>query len=219
MNKKSDAFDTLVENTKGTKDKLFLRAVQLFSDKGYDKVGIRELCAAVGIKEASFYNHYEGKEALLDEIFSYWEGVNAKTILDEDELVKVSLQGGPTAMLEWMMKSFARNTDSPVVHAILSIVRMEGFTDPRARSIALKSLYYYRRDFTLKALRALREAGRIADVDLDDWTASYYYGLIGILDEYVLRELAEEDIGPMIARVERHMGLFARMLEPGKGRS
>jgi AcrR family transcriptional regulator len=216
MNKKAKAFDTMTSSAKGTKEKIFLRAVQLFSDKGYSSVGIRQLCALVGIKEASFYNHFKSKEALLEAILDRWREVNERTIVDEGELIAVSLKGGPKAMIGFIMDAFAKVTNNPLVHAILAIVRMEGFTNARARAIAVKNMYYYRKGFTLAALRAMHEAGMIADLDLEYWTASYYYGLIGILDEYVLRELSEEDIRPMMARIKRHMNLFARMLESGK---
>ena len=40
-------------------------ATALFYEKGYHGTSIREVAAAVGIKPASLYNHYPGKEDLL----------------------------------------------------------------------------------------------------------------------------------------------------------
>ena len=214
MSSKSEIFDSIAAEAGGTKEKLFFRAVQLFSDRGYSRVGIRELCAAAGIKESSFYNHYAGKEALLNAIFEYWREVNERTVMDEVEMLRIARKGDPRELLGWMMERFSTHTNSPVVFAILAILRTEAFVNPRAREIALKSMYYYRKDFTIKALTAMRETGNISDIDLEDWTAEYYYGLIGILDEYVLRELGDEDISHMRRRVERHMEFYAALLDP-----
>lgn len=43
-------------------------AVDLFSQKGYDAVSIREIARKVGINESSIYNHYSGKEDIMDSI-------------------------------------------------------------------------------------------------------------------------------------------------------
>ena len=43
-------------------------AVVAFAERGYHGVSVRDLTGAVGIKAASFYAHFESKEALLHEI-------------------------------------------------------------------------------------------------------------------------------------------------------
>ena len=43
-------------------------AVDLFSQKGYDAVSVREIARKVGINESSIYNHYSSKEDIMDSI-------------------------------------------------------------------------------------------------------------------------------------------------------
>lgn len=52
-----------------TKEKIINEALRLFSNKGYDGVSMREIAAAVGIKGASIYNHFKGKEDIFQGIF------------------------------------------------------------------------------------------------------------------------------------------------------
>lgn len=52
----------------GNKEKILRAAIDLFSQRGYSGVSVREIAAVVGIKAASIYNHYSGKEGILDEI-------------------------------------------------------------------------------------------------------------------------------------------------------
>ena len=54
------------------KEKIFNVSVDLFSERGYDGVSIRQIAREVGIKESSIYNHYPSKEAILDSILNYY---------------------------------------------------------------------------------------------------------------------------------------------------
>ena len=54
-----------------TKDRIFSSAVRLFAEKGYHGTSIRDLASEAGIKESSVYNHYKGKEAILDAVLDY----------------------------------------------------------------------------------------------------------------------------------------------------
>lgn len=52
-----------------TKERIIFESLNLFSQKGYDGVSIRDIAAAVGVKGASIYNHFAGKEEILNAIF------------------------------------------------------------------------------------------------------------------------------------------------------
>ena len=52
-----------------TKHKILLEALRLFSQKGYDAVGVKQIAAAVGIKAPSLYKHYRSKQDIFDAIF------------------------------------------------------------------------------------------------------------------------------------------------------
>lgn len=52
-----------------TKEKIITESLKLFSSNGYDGVSMREIATAVGIKGASIYNHFKGKEDIFHAIF------------------------------------------------------------------------------------------------------------------------------------------------------
>ncbi len=51
-----------------TKEKITYQALALFSVQGYEAVTIRQIAAAVGIKESSIYNHFSSKKEILETI-------------------------------------------------------------------------------------------------------------------------------------------------------
>lgn len=55
-----------------TKEKIFNVSLDLFSQKGYDSVSLREIAEEVGIKKSSIYSHYPSKESILMDIFDYF---------------------------------------------------------------------------------------------------------------------------------------------------
>lgn len=56
---------------KPTKEKIFEAAINLFAEKGFDATSMREIAEAVGIKKASLYSHYKGKDEILEKIVEY----------------------------------------------------------------------------------------------------------------------------------------------------
>jgi AcrR family transcriptional regulator len=56
---------------KSTKKRIFEVSLDLFAQKGFDAVSMREIAEAVGIKKASLYSHFSSKDELLEQIFEY----------------------------------------------------------------------------------------------------------------------------------------------------
>ena len=51
-----------------TKAKILEKALELFSENGYDAVSVDQIAKAVGIKAPSLYNHFPVKRAIFDAI-------------------------------------------------------------------------------------------------------------------------------------------------------
>lgn len=71
-----------------TKEKIFDVSLDLFSRKGYDSVSLREIAEEVGIKKSSIYSHYPSKEAILMDIFEYFQDLfEYDELLNSEELL------------------------------------------------------------------------------------------------------------------------------------
>ena len=53
---------------RNTKQAILDKALELFSTSGYDGATVEDIAAAVGIKAASLYKHYKGKQHIFDSI-------------------------------------------------------------------------------------------------------------------------------------------------------
>lgn len=55
---------------KDTRARIVAEAFALFAKRGYHAVSVRDIAAAVGIKDASLYNHFPGKQAIFDAVIA-----------------------------------------------------------------------------------------------------------------------------------------------------
>ena len=51
-----------------TRERIVDEAFTLFAERGYHAVSVRDIAAAVGVKDASLYNHFLSKQAIFDAI-------------------------------------------------------------------------------------------------------------------------------------------------------
>ena len=64
-----------------TKQKILNVSLDLFSQKGFSAVSIRDICAQVMIKESTVYYHFKNKQAIFDELLYRFEQVVTNMII------------------------------------------------------------------------------------------------------------------------------------------
>lgn len=63
-----------------TKDSILHTALRLFSERGYEGVSMRDLASEVGIKAASIYNHFSGKEEIFNSLLAEMQNRYEQTV-------------------------------------------------------------------------------------------------------------------------------------------
>jgi AcrR family transcriptional regulator len=57
-----------------TKERIFDVAIDLFAQKGFDAVSLREIAEAAGIRKATLYYYFTTKDEILEQIFEFFLG-------------------------------------------------------------------------------------------------------------------------------------------------
>lgn len=52
-----------------TKNKIFVTAIQLINEYGYDNISVEQICKEVGISIGGFYHHFKNKDGIIVESF------------------------------------------------------------------------------------------------------------------------------------------------------
>lgn len=120
-----------------TKDRILDSALTLFSERGYDGVGVDLIAENAGIKGPSLYKHFKGKEEILDALIekaeSYYEA-NFGSVTNPGEV--------PSSMEELITLSLKRirfTLRDPMIKKVRRLLTMEQF---RSKRIALLATEY-----------------------------------------------------------------------------
>ncbi len=123
-----------IENTseKTTKEKIFDVSLDLFSQKGFDAVSVREIAREVGIRESSIYNHYKGKESILEAIIDYFMAELYQSGPNE-EADDALMDQGPEVYFEVGARMYIERINTPTMEKIWRLVSIEMYHNEKIR--------------------------------------------------------------------------------------
>ena len=154
-----------------TKEKITETALDLFSQRGYDGVSVRDIARAVGIRESSIYNHFQSKRAVFDAIVDlcvqqserYFREGGLPYDAGDDASVYAGI--GMEDLQELIERTFRFFFDDPWNARFRRLLLLSQYADPRCRDI-------YRRLYRDKCVRvqayifaALMDAGELRRED------------------------------------------------------
>lgn len=154
--------DTLM--LRGTKWELFRAAVDLFAARGYEGVGVRDIAAAVGIRSASLYNHFEDKEAILRRIFDFFEENYLMVVPEMDGVMGLVGELAPAELLERALPQFAEDETFQIVRKIWLVAVLEAERNPRAEKIVRAVCGGGERRFEM-VLKELAQRGLVGEMN------------------------------------------------------
>lgn len=191
-----------------TKQRILDAAIELFSQKGYKGVSIRELARSVGIKESSIYNHYDSKDEILTATLDLFTSKMEGTVLTEEEIEERIYDLPPEEFWRAGTSKFMETTEDPRIEKISLIVFQEMFRDGRARDIALRELFSRQQGLVELIFEKMKERGMIGQLDTEALANTYSYSMLALRFEYNLLKFWGKDTGP----VERKMSTLIRFI-------
>jgi len=118
---------------KSTRARILDVSIDLFAQKGFDAVSMQEIASAVGIKKASLYYHFSGKDQILEEILKYpmdlLSIVGPQDAFTEERMAAMGLE----AFMDMSTDVVLRWLESPYVEKILRIIFVELYHSPRIK--------------------------------------------------------------------------------------
>ena len=195
-----------------TKQKILLESLRLFSQRGYDAVGVEQIAAAVGIKAPSLYKHYRSKQDIFDAIFEE----TARRYEAFTDTISVHVQNS-----EQDVKMFEEITADDLVAKVRSLIdyslhdeyvsmfrRM--MTIEQFRSPELSELYSQRyvnqiHDYHSRLFTKMIAAGVLAEEDPGILAMMYDAPILVLLGECDRHPEKEEEC---MKKLEAHVRLF-----------
>lgn len=127
---------------RNTKQLILIKALELFSERGYDGVSTRDIAGAVGIRESALYKHYSGKQDIFDSILEdmrrRYEAAVSSFHLPQGQTEALAEQYGKhdlPAIQKWMQSIFLFLLNDPYAAQFRRMLTIEQYKNPRAKEM------------------------------------------------------------------------------------
>ncbi|MDR0434782.1 MAG: TetR/AcrR family transcriptional regulator [Gracilibacteraceae bacterium] len=163
-----------------TKARIVDNAVQMFSAKNYERVTMRDIAAAVGIKAASLYSHFKSKDDILTGVYELFEETAAGIRPSPAALIAMAETAPPKQAVGSAFFYF-RPTDHEKMLRILNIAYMMSGSDRRSREFFQRHVFDAPRLYAGNILRKLVSLGRIEPLDIENFLVLQTYFCFGAI--------------------------------------
>lgn len=186
-----------------TKERILDCAVELFAERGYEGVSVREIAAAVGIKASSLYKHYENKEAILESIFEQFRAIMHSTHEYEDQMLQLPQGMSAADLLKASFFAFRDLIFQPRLMKITRVINLEQARNEQVRSFFLQELVEKPLKELEETFSAMIVAGMLKAVDAKMLARTYH---AYILSAYYTHNILHAE--PNLPQVESEMLAF-----------
>jgi len=186
------------QNETGTKHKILKTAAKMFSERGYDKVTMREIARDVGINSASIYYHFPSKEDILKSLYRLYSEQRRDNSPDLNELMRLAETEHPHKVL--MKSEFHYDDDKKreMLDRILVIAARELCSDPESELFIRENIFDNITTILRPLLLRLIELEKIKPFNVDDFlkVVSYYcYSAATLNNSAYKQSIAEYQAG------------------------
>lgn len=200
-----------------TKQRILDTAINLFAEKDYNSVSIREIAKEVGIKGSSIYNHFESKEDILDAILNYHMEASKSIFDGYFEAPKISYEAqheSVEAILSAAMLTSMQFMEIPNMDKIFKILSKEQLSNDKVRSFFLNEYVESPRAELEKVFEELIKRDMVRFTDAKQLAAEFHsYVIYKFYENYMLRRDMELDFEAMIEDFGRHIKFFSDMIK------
>lgn len=177
-----------------TKSDILTQSLELFMEKGYDGASMSDIAAATGIKKASLYAHFTGKEDIFSAVFSdvlldYRQAISS--------LIKKRTDESALTRLERMFRAFLRycHQNTKVYFWDRYFYYPPEFIRERMEEETRTTQDEFLNAISVAISEGI-ERGEIRQQPIESAALAYYYAMIGLSMSLKLysREELERDI-------------------------
>ncbi|MFI2780165.1 TetR/AcrR family transcriptional regulator [Streptomyces sp. ALB3] len=180
-----------------TRARILGSAAELFARSGFHSVSLRDIAAHAGLTHAGLLHHFPGKEALLLEVLSFRDEVDAR-LLFPGVLGPDAPAAEPAERLRRLVEVVVRNTRTPGLVALYAKLAAEA-SDPEhpAHQYFVKRYRVLRREMTELLESLFAAAGPEATAD----PAAVAQQWLALMDGLQTQWLLEPDTVDMAGQV------------------
>ena len=203
-----------------TKEKITEEALTLFAEKGYKGTSVKNIADAVGIKDASLYNHFKSKQEIFDSIveliMTHISGLSETLGMPQDDKQDEPVLGffekmGLEDLKELSRKSFVFYLTDPYISRFWRIAHMEQYSNPYIYTMFRKIFMEDAISYQEKLFEQMMEHGTFYPGDAKAAAISFYSPIYLLLSMYSNQpERKEEALEVLDRQIEEFFRIYRK---------
>lgn len=198
-----------------TKQKILDVSLDLFSQKGFSAVSIRDICAQVMIKESSVYYHFKNKQAIFDELLHHFEQVASDMMVRLEQSLSVQSCSMEKLFYQTVCDTFFESyfMDN-FCNKIMRLLLIEQFSNSEVQKIYDRWMFANPLEFQSKVFCTLMKIGIIPKSDSEYLAVKYYAPIYFFAQRWLFSgELSEEQKNSFRNAAYHHIEKFFAEME------
>lgn len=203
-----------------TKEKITEAALILFAEKGYKGTSVKNIADAVGIKDASLYNHFKSKQEIFDSIvelilkhisnLSETLGMpqyDKQDASDSDFFKKMDLEG----LKDLSRNAFVFYLTDPYISRFWRIAHMEQYANPQIYTMFRKIFMESAISYQERLFEEMMQQGVFYSGDAKAAAINFYAPIYMLLSLYSNQpERKEEAIEILDRQIEEFFRIYRK---------
>ncbi len=170
-----------------TRNKILEVSANLFANKGYDSVSLREIASLLDIKESSLYNHFKNKADIRDSLFKFFAEETYKSRPSDVELDRMLEIMLPEEIFKFIVFQVGSQI-SKMLQDVAMFIHYEKFRNSLAaetyhKYMVSEPVNYYKNLIEKMIIRKM-----VKPIDAQLFAEQYNYVSIALTQEYFISQ-------------------------------
>lgn len=191
-----------------TKEKILNEALALFSVKGYDGVSMSDIADVVGIKAASIYKHYSGKEDIFSTIVQRFEektgSIFNPTLLNSMDYVNISTE----MLIGMIQQTFQIYAEEPFLSKCRKLFMISSFDRPDIGDLYVNYFIVMPMQYQAEIFAIMQKTKVFVEKDTAIMAYHFYTPILILLQKYDYKNMTLEEA---LKKIEALVTQFAEV--------
>lgn len=193
-----------------TKKRILEVSLDLFSQKGYSAVSIRDICRQVQIKESSIYYHFKNKQAIFDELLEQFQNKATSMMTHLASILPAEGESlSSNSFFEVCNHFFKHYLMDAFCNQVMRLMLIEQFNNEAVKSAYQHWMFTEPLKFQSSLFDALIKTGAIKKGDADYMAVKFYSPIFFFAQKWLFSgKLSEEKKKAFLKDIYKHTQMF-----------
>lgn len=176
---------------RNTKEIILFKALNLFADKGYDGVTVRDIANEVGIQQSSLYKHYSSKQEIFDTLVETMQAKYSEAAanfhLPEGSLEKIADEYsncGSAVLTEISHSIFHYYLKDPYASQFRKMLTLEKYKNKEVEEIYRNIFIDTAINYQSKLFTEMIKQGYLKEVEPETMALQFFSPIFVLLNKY-----------------------------------